>query len=136
MASGLRLHFKPDVDSVIKAKIKSLFLWLRRKYFFPFRCEVYFVNQKKFRSKEKYKFCQGIFFYPEESKPKSNPCIYIATDIEINDIYFTIFHELTHYFQWYFFENEKRTDRSLEIEANKYSDWLLYEYLIDLQSKE
>lgn len=134
--SGLRLHFKSDVDPVIKEKVQSLFVWLRKRYFFPYRCNIHFVNQEKFRSKEKYQFCQGIFFYPKESTSKSTPSIYIATDIEINDLYFTIFHELTHYFQWYFFEDEKRTDRSLEIEANKYADWLLYDYLQELQSKE
>lgn len=129
--SGLRLHFDPNIDPVIKEKIKALFLWLRRKYFFPFRCEVYLLNQKKIRSKDN-ELCQGIFSYPKEQKPTwYKPQIYLAVDTDINVLYHTLFHELTHYYQWYFLDMEdgKRTDRSLEIEANKYADWLLYEYL-------
>ena len=38
-------------------------------------------------------------------------------------------HELTHYFQWYFLEDEARTDRSLEVEAGKWARYLVAEYL-------
>lgn len=104
---------------------------VKKKVFFPFRCEVFLLNQKKFRSKEKYQFCQGIFYSPDDQKRGWKPYIYIAVDTEENWLYSTIFHELTHYYQWYFLDTDdgKRTDRSLEIEANKYADWLLYEYL-------
>ena len=44
------------------------------------------------------------------------------------DVLFTLVHELTHYYQWYFCQEESRTDRSLEIEANKYADYIFYEY--------
>lgn len=127
--SGLRLHFNKEINNKVRAEIESLFLWIRKRYFFPLRCEVFLLNQKKFRSKVQHQFCQGIFFAPNESKNLRTPHIYIAVDIEASDLCFTVFHELTHYYQWYFLENENRSDRSLEIEANKYARWLINEYL-------
>ena len=54
--------------------------------------------------------------------------IYTAANTDLRYLKFTILHELTHYFQWYFLQDETRTDRSLEIEANRYAYWLLNEY--------
>ena len=127
--SGLRLHFDKNIDNKNRENIELLFFWLRKRYFFPYRCELYLFNQKKFRSKVQNQFCQGIFFSPNDLKRAFKPHVYIAVDTEASFLYYAIFHELTHYYQWYFREDEKRTDRSLEIEANKYAQWLLNEYL-------
>lgn len=43
--------------------------------------------------------------------------------------FFTIAHELTHYFQWFFYEDMHRTNRSLEIEATRWAKYLLQQYL-------
>ena len=45
--------------------------------------------------------------------------------ILIEDVLHAVAHEITHYFQWYFLEEDKRTDRSLEIEANKWAMYIL-----------
>ena len=39
--------------------------------------------------------------------------------------YFNIIHELTHYFQWYFYEDKEKSNRSLEINANKWANYII-----------
>ena len=66
----------------------------------------------------------------EDEKRKTYPRISIAAKVDNNnliDIY-TLAHEITHYYQWYFLEEEKRTDRSLEIEANKWAKYIVNSY--------
>ena len=51
------------------------------------------------------------------------------------DVLLAMAHELTHYFQWYFLEDEARTDRSLEVEAGKWARYLVAEYLSEKGTK-
>lgn len=130
---GIRTHFYKNKFS--DEKIKKIRAFCRRistKYWFPIRCNIYFVAQKKFQSPDDGHTYYGIFYSNEEEKNKY-PCVCVATEFETEDdeyeCYFTIIHELTHYFQWYFYETDKRTSRSLEIEANKWARYLVEEYL-------
>lgn len=127
--TGLRLHYDNEVSASKRNNLNSLFTWLRKKYYFPLRCNVFLLNQEKFKSKTPHSFCQGIFFPPEGLRRAKMPQIYIAINTDKEFLYFTIFHELTHYYQWYFKEDEKCSNRSLEIESNKWAQWLLNEYL-------
>jgi hypothetical protein len=38
---------------------------------------------------------------------------------------------LTHYFQWYFFDDKNKNNRSLEIQASKYAIRILDDYCYD-----
>ena len=69
-----------------------------------------------------------IFHTRRIAKRAKYPCIYTAANTDLRYLKFTILHKLTHYFQWYFLQDETRTDKSLEIEANRYGYWLLNEY--------
>ena len=74
---------------------------------------------------------------PRDEKEKVYPKIYVAAKIPDgteyaagrNEILLTLAHELTHYFQWYLIEDEKRSDRGLEIQAGKYARRIVDEYL-------
>ena len=72
------------------------------------------------------------FFNNEDEKPRRYPEIYIAAKIgkhnQIEDIYFSIAHMLTCYYQW-FFKQKDRSHRSLEIEANRWAEYICYSYL-------
>lgn len=133
--SGIRLCVQKDVLPEIREEVKAYLFWLRKKYFFPIRCIVNLKSCPYFFSADKNdKDSYGDFYYDKNNKEL--PEIWIAAgrirreNIESRKkrILFTISHELTHYFQWYFFEFEKRTDRSLEIEANKWARYLLQEF--------
>ena len=126
---GLRIVCDDKINNSSVLRIKNFLMWIRKKFYFPIKCTVFLKDQAKFRSNNGKGFCQGIFFTPEElQKGAKYPCIYTAANTDLRYLKFTILHELTHYFQWYFLQDETRTDKSLEIEANGYAYWLLNEY--------
>ena len=67
-----------------------------------------------------------------DEKRRIYPKISIASKItesnSLEDVLCVLAHEITHYYQWYFLEEDKRTDRSLEIEANKWSKCIVESY--------
>jgi hypothetical protein len=48
--------------------------------------------------------------------------------MDLFSVYHSLSHELTHYFQWYFFDDHKKSDRSLEVQASKYADRVFKDY--------
>ena len=68
----------------------------------------------------------------EDEKRFIYPRISVAAKVNeknsLEDVLFTLNHEITHYYQWYFLEEDKRSSRSLEIEANKWSGYILNLY--------
>ena len=125
--SNLSLHFASALDDATKKEILRFVRYLRKEFFFPIRCNVYFCNQEKFHS-AKGGYCYGIFFSNDESGGRIYPQVYIPTNMDIYSVYHSLCHELTHYFQWYFFDDEKRSDRSLEVQASKYATRILEDY--------
>ena len=139
---GMRLHFCSGVNQTIKVAFKIFCKWLRKHYFFPVRVDVKIKRHSAFVSKDS-KNKSGVaggFYYTSDNVESDSPDIWIATGIfnkckdekkehTIFDILFTVTHELTHYYQWFFGEFNKRTDRSLEIEATKWGHWLIYEFI-------
>lgn len=125
--SNLSLHFATAIDRNIKKNICRFVNYLRKEFFFPIRCNIYFCNQEKFHS-SKGGSCYGIFYSNEESKGRIYPQIYIPANMDLFSIYYSLSHELTHYFQWYFFDDNKRSNRSLEIQASKYAVRILEDF--------
>ena len=128
--SNLSLHFASAIDHDTKKNICSFVRYLRKEFFFPIRCNVYFCNQEKFHS-SKGGYCYGIFFSNVESGGRVYPQIYIPANMDLFSVYYSLAHELTHYFQWYFLYYDKKSAHSLEIQASKYArrileDWCCY----------
>lgn len=132
VSSGIRYKFSIDFDEKNKNFIKEFIKYLRRKYYFPIRLNITFSNSEYFNHiLDNHKY-YAAFYDMSDEKRKIYPIISVAAKItknnSIDDVLFAIAHEITHYFQWYFLEEEKRTDRSLEIEANKWANYILEEY--------
>ena len=125
--SNLSLHFASAIDCDTKKNICRFVRYLRKAFFFPIRCNVYFCNQEKFHS-SKGGYCYGIFYSNEESGGHIYPQIYIPTNMDLFSVYHSLSHELTHYFQWYFLYDNEKSDRSLEVQASKYADRVLEDY--------
>jgi len=142
---GLRLYFGKDVNGELKSEIINFCKWLRSEYYFPLRILVKIMNWDiiVLSSEEE---CVGVFacqdnWDEKKDSKKKLPKIYVAVgkfDKQLKKHGFVktlhkhltnIVHELTHYYQWYFYEFENRTDRSLEIEANKWGLYLAGEYI-------
>ena len=128
--TNLSLRFASNIDISTKKRICKFVRYLRKEFFFPIRCNIYFCEQEKFRS-SKGGFCYGIFFSNDESNRHAYPKIYIPTKQCLHQIYFSLCHELTHYFQWYFFDDKEKSDRSLEIQASKYATRIIDDYCCD-----
>lgn len=129
---GLRLYFDDNVTPDNRRECKEFCDWLRKTYWFPIRCKIYFCPQKKFKSLDDGHNYYGIFYDNEDDNIRKYPCIFIATKFETDDAryncLFTIAHELTHYFQWYFYYDKELTKRSLEIWASKWARIILWEF--------
>ena len=125
--SNLSLHFASEMDAKTKKSICDFVRYLRKEFYFPIRCNVYFCNQEAFHS-SRGGYCYGIFFSNEESKGRVYPQIYIPTNNKLYQVYHSLCHELTHYFQWYFWDDKQKSNRSLEIQASKYATRMLEDY--------
>ena len=106
--------------------------FLRKNYYFPIRLNILFCDTQSFiHHIDNHKY-YGAFFDETYEKRKVYPRISIAARVTKNNslqnVLFTLTHEITHYYQWYFLEDDKRTSRSLEIEANKWANHILNLY--------
>jgi len=144
--SGLRLNFLDiEINKELRLYCINFCRWLRKKYWFPIRCNINFEFVSYYRdTKKKYNNSSSIFYFAKCDKSGymiSYPSIYIAVseyekELKIYEETGTLFHysyliihELTHYFQWYFLGTNKRSKRSLEIEANKWANDLAAHYI-------
>lgn len=133
-ATGIRVKYDEELDAALLEKARALVGYLRKNYYFPVRCNIAITAHKRYRSAEDGHIYYGIFYDNENlgQKRKIYPQIAVAGGLgkstEADDVLHTLLHELTHYFQWFFAENEKRTDRSLEIEATKWASYILGDF--------
>lgn len=63
--------------------------------------------------------------------PRISVAAKVSENNTLEDIYFTLAHEITHYYQWFFLDEEQRTSRSLEREANKWANYIVDLYLYE-----
>ncbi|MBQ9124802.1 MAG: hypothetical protein IJY14_03830 [Acholeplasmatales bacterium] len=135
-ASGIRYRFytyEIELNKDTKCNIEQFISFLRKHYYFPIRLNILFCNTTCFKHNIDKHIYYGSFYSMDDEKKKTYPRISIAAMVNkhnsINDVLFTLAHEITHYYQWYFLEEDKRTRRSLEIEANKWAKYILDLYL-------
>ena len=129
---GLRCKYPINFDAQTKIGVSSFIRFIRKKYYFPIRLCVEFFDKTHFvNTVDGHKY-YGIF-YDGDAQKNIYPKIFIASRLAesnpLEDVLFSIAHEITHYYQWYFMEDTERTDRSLEIEANKWAKYILHNYL-------
>lgn len=146
---GLRLSSSKKTNSTLRLECFKFCKWLRKHYWFPIRVRVHLLSYEDFCTFDTERKT-AIFWYPltwdeKPNEKRNNPVVYIATGKyekrskrhgtkdTLCNYFFDIVHELTHYFQWYFYEFDKRTDRSLEIEANRWGYWLVSQYISEIE---
>lgn len=127
-SKGIAVYYEKSLPDEKRTQTDKLIKWLRKRYFFPIRCSIFVRDCAKFKSKTRGKTCLGIFFAPQ--RESEVPQIFIAGCNVQDTVAYTLFHELTHYFQWYFLQDDKRSDRSLETEATKYANYLCENFLL------
>ncbi|MBR2445180.1 MAG: hypothetical protein IKB28_00775 [Clostridia bacterium] len=133
-AMGLRVRYADAIDREIRTNLDGLIRYLRRLYFFPVRCNVYITNHESYRSERDGHVYYGVFYDNEGVYPKKKlyPEIYVAGQVserfEIENIMFSLLHELSHYFQWIGDRETGRTDRSIEVEATRWANRIMEAY--------
>ena len=137
-ASGIRCQFYDygtSFDDTLLDELNSFIAFLRRRYYFPVRLNVLFCKTKAFKHSVDDHTYYGAFYNMDDEKRKIYPRISIAAHVNkyhtLQDVLFSLAHEITHYYQWYFLEEDKRTSRSLETEANKWAKYILDLYSCD-----
>lgn len=135
-ASGIRFQFYDygnGFDATVENEIEKFIFFLRKNFYFPIRLNVLFCNTQAFRHHTDDHIYYGAFYSMDDEKRTVYPRISIAAKVcdtnSLEDIFFSLAHEITHYYQWYFLEDVQRTDRSLEIEANKWAKYISKVYL-------
>lgn len=138
--TGIRLRFYDGVDDNVKRACKEFCKWLRRKYWFPIRCTIHVYNEAYIENVGRK--CSSVFYYSADEEKEIFPFIHLVTgnyrknilkygvDNVLASYLSDIAHELTHYFQWYFYElgSDHRTNRSIENEATRWANYILCEY--------
>lgn len=133
-ATGIRITYDDGLDPELIARTNELVKYLRKHYYFPVRCNIVITNHRRYHSREDGHIFYGVFIDNENVCPnrKLYPRIAVAGQLwkylSVEDVHFTLLHELTHYFQWFFDEEKGRTDRSIELEANDWARYILYGY--------
>ena len=137
-ASGIRYKFYDcgnAFDEAVMNDIKRFIDFLRKNYYFPIRLNILFCNTSAFLHHTDGHKYYGAFYGMDDEKRLIYPRISIAAKVTDSDclqnVIFSLAHEITHYYQWYFLEENQRTGRSLEIEANKWGKYILCLYFCE-----
>lgn len=131
-AAGIRVTYDKHLDRELVEQTKALVQYLRKEYYFPIRVNIALTDHRRYHSDRDGHIYYGIFYHNDFVPLSSMPYPQIAVaaqlwkHMSIDDVHFTLLHELTHYFQWFFTEEEQRSDRSLELEANRWARYILY----------
>lgn len=139
--SGLRISFDKRIDNGRKEEIKKFAKWLRKHYYFPIRCNIYIRYCSYFKKMDDSDVDSiGDFYYSDNKLPIIWIAGYPRRKTKDKDFYVqinaSIVYFLTFYYQWFFCEFDKRSDRSLKIEATKWQNYIMDEYLDGLELKD
>lgn len=128
---GIRLHFTNGITIQEKFACRKFCYWLVKCYWFPIRINIKFIDCSYFKAVDGHKY-YGIFYANDEYKKRHYPEIRVAVKINSQldeyNVFLTIAHELTHYFQWYFYEEKEKTARSLEVTATRWANYIVSEF--------
>ena len=130
---GIFFHYEKGIDDDLRKACILFAKWLRRRYIFPVRLNVYIKNCEKVR------LLNGIMAYGSfRWFEKRTPYIRIPSKIEsdlLNEfskeeiyeqILSSLVHELTHYFQWVI--DLEQSDAASERQANYYRYRIIEKY--------
>ena len=130
---GIHLVFDSGLLDETKEKIISFIDSIKKQYFFPIKLNIKLCNKERFKHPDDGHIYYSVFFDNEDENPKRYPEIFIAAKEgkrnPIGDIYFSIAHMITCFYQWFFLEDKRRSHRSLEIEANRWANYICDLYL-------
>ena len=124
---GLSVSFASSLPAETRFEIQHFLRYLRRDFYFPVKCSVYFTDHDRYISKTA-GFCYGIFFPNDGEERAKYPQIFVPARMDLHNIRHSLCYELTRYFQWYFKIDEQKTGRSLSAQAGYYAKRVIEDY--------
>lgn len=130
LEKGILLTSETDVSQNIKDEFVQFDKWLLNHFDFPVQLKVYLVNSEKVQMSNG-TLTYGIFKYYR----KRYPIIKIPVgsgehNWDIEEIFGSYVHELTHYFQWV--NDYEQTDEESERQANYHRFRIVRNYYKDM----
>lgn len=128
----LQLHFDSGIKSSIRSEMINIISFLKKRFCFPKKCGVYFINKEYFVDPEDGHKSYCVFYDNEERK--AIPQLYVAAkESKVNwrrEIIYYLFYGLSMYFQW--ITNDAPNQKTLDEEADEETLSLLEDYEIYL----
>ena len=84
-ATGIRVRYASKIDALVIDNINALISFLRKRYFFPVRCNLYFTDHERYHSQEDGHAYYGIFRDNEKAYPNRSiyPEIFVAAKLNL-----------------------------------------------------
>ena len=136
---SIYLHFTGEVNMDLRKEIQSFLRWIRKKYVFPKKLNVYITDEAYVLTFIDEELVTASIFFPDNEK--ENPLIRVSTGdysstlnergrfIAVCSILASIAHEITHYYQWLRDANVPFDEKQARSKAIR----VVYKYLDDTQ---
>lgn len=134
---GISLHFDPGIHKALKRLFLSFAHWLRTNYIFPRHMNVYIQNCETvtllngttaYGSFRWFEFKNPYIRIPAKIQRKY---LDLYTEQENYEMVLSSFvHEITHYYQWLTYENQKNS--ASECQANYYRYRIIEKYFKEI----
>ena len=139
---GLRCRYQVGINYDLKMIITTFITWIRERFVFPIRVNVYFKATPYIIAQDGEKV-NGTFWGPSDYTIK--PFIKVSCGNENNtdsksklysvlSVLETLAHEITHYYQWV--NRLIKSERQIEYQAVWYSHRIVEEYIDDLANND
>lgn len=130
--TGVRSHFDKDIDDKTRTEITRLLRYLAERFYFPIRFNLYFSDKEYFVHPRDGHRAYSVFYGNEGTKRKIYPQLYVpAKESDGNlllEILFYVCYGVAQYYQWFFNEEEIKTDKKLDKEASDEADYYVKEF--------
>lgn len=127
---GISAHFSKTLNQIIKSDISTLLVYLRKRFVFPVKCNLYLCNKEFFISQKDGKRTYCVFYDNANENRKSYPQIFIPSrqskNNTLREILFNLLSGLSMYFQW--INKDQGTEKSLDEAVSEEASQILEEY--------
>ena len=130
--NGVRFSFESGIPEKAKNELSKLINYIRKKFYFPIRFNVCFTNEEVFINSENGEKGYCAFYGNQEAKKRMYPKLYVpALESDNNlliEIEYYVCLGISMYYQWFFKQDEKLSEKQLNKEADELADFYIKEY--------
>ncbi|MCI5746019.1 MAG: hypothetical protein MR270_07050 [Erysipelotrichaceae bacterium] len=134
--SGVKLIVNSNIPKEINDYLRYVVNWVRKRYYFPIRYIINFKNNEFFVDKNGQNKTYDDFYIPNLDKFEL-PISWISTHYYLKEfkkyglsfkckrvLFQLLITHMTYYYQWYFFDDKNRSQRTNKTEITKMLNFL------------